>query len=78
MKCSQKPFPAIAKSNNEAGDSSVKGIMDHYYLVQGTWHGHHAARVQQSTGVKEILTACCILRARQNSCHLTQIKCEKY
>jgi len=70
-------FPAV-ESNGEAGDSSVKGIMDHYYLVQGTWHGHHAARVQQSTGVKEILTACCILRAKQNSCHLTQIKCEKY
>ena len=45
---------AIVESNSEAGDSSVKGIMDHYCLVQGTWHGHHAARVQQSTGVKGI------------------------
>ena len=53
-------FPAIVKSNGEAGDSSVKGIMDYYCLVQGTWHGHHAARVQQSTRVKGILTACCV------------------
>ena len=30
---------AIVESNSEAGDSSVKGIMDHYCLVQGTWHG---------------------------------------
>ena len=46
-------FPAIAESNGRAGDSSVKGIMDHYCLIQGTWHGHHTARSQlQSTGVK--------------------------
>ena len=38
-------FPAIVESKGEAGDSSVKGIMDHYCLVQGTWHGHHAAWV---------------------------------
>ena len=48
-------FPAIIESNGEAGDSSVKGIMDHYCLVQDTWHGHHTARVQQTTGVKGIL-----------------------
>ena len=30
--------PAITERNSEAGDSSVKGIMDHYCLVQGTWH----------------------------------------
>ena len=36
-------FPAIVESNGEAGDSSVNGIMDHYCLAQGTWHGHHAA-----------------------------------
>ena len=70
--------PAIIESNSEAGDSSVKGIMDHYCLVHGTWHGHHTAQVQQSTGVKEILTACCVLWAKQNSCHLTRIKREKY
>ena len=69
--------PAIVESNSEAGDSSVKGTMDHYCLVQGTWHEHHTARVQQSTGVKGILTACCVLWAKRNSCHLTQIKCEK-
>ena len=82
MKHSQKPktdaFPAIVESNSGAGDSSVKGIMDHYCLVQGTWHGHHTAWVQQSTGVKGILNACCILWAKRNSCHLTRIKCEKY
>ena len=38
--------PATVESNSEAGDSSVKGIMDHCCLVQGTWHGHHAACVQ--------------------------------
>ena len=65
------------ESNGDAGDSSVKGIMDHYCLVQGTWHGHHALRVEQSTGVKGILTACCILWAKGNSCHLTRIKREK-
>ena len=42
-------FPAIVESNSEAWDSSVKGIMDHCCLVQGTWHGHHAAQLQQST-----------------------------
>ena len=57
-------FPVITESNGEAGDSSVKGIMDHYCLVQGTWHGHHAAWVQKSTGVKGILTACCVLWAK--------------
>ena len=41
------------------------GIMDHYCLVQGTWHGHHAAQVQQSTGVKGILTACYVLWAKE-------------
>ena len=71
-------FPAITESNGEAGDSSVKGIMDHYCLVQGTWHAHYAACVQQSTRVKGILTACCVLWAKGNSCHLTQIKSEKY
>ena len=71
-------FPAIVESNGEAGDSSVKGTMDHYCLVQGTWHGHHAAWVQWSTRVEGILTACCVLRAKRNSCHLTRIKCEKY
>ena len=71
-------FPAIVESNGEAGDSSVKGNMDHYCLFQGTWHGHHTAWVQQSTGVKGILTACCVLWAKQNSCHLTRIKHEKY
>ena len=70
--------PAIVESNTEAGDSSVKGIMDHCCLVEGTWHGHHDARVQQSTVVKGILTACCVLWAKQNLCHLTPIKCEKY
>ena len=69
---------AIVESNSEAGDSSVKGIMDHYSLIQGTWHGHHAAWVQQSTRIMGILNACCVLRAKQNSCHLTQIKREKY
>ena len=38
-------FPAIVESHSEAGDWSVKGIMDHYCLVQGTWHGHHTAWV---------------------------------
>ena len=71
-------FPAIVESNGEAEDSSVKGIMDHYCLVQGTWHGHHAARVLQSTRVKGILTAYCVLWAKWNSCHLTRIKREKY
>jgi len=71
-------FPAIVESNSEAGDSSVKGIMDHYCLVQGTWHGHHTAWVQQSTRVKGILTACYVLWAKRNACHLTRIKCEKY
>ena len=71
--------PAIVESNGEAGDWSVKGIMGHYCLVQGTWHGHHTAQVQQqSTRVKGILTACYILWAKRNSCHLTRIKCEKY
>ena len=70
-------FPAIVESNGEAGDSSVNRIMDHYCLVQGTWHGHHAAWVQQSTGVKGILTSCCVLWAKRNSCHLTRIKREK-
>ena len=73
-----RPFPAVIESNGEAGDSSVKGIMDHYCLVQGTWHGLHASRVQQSTGVKGILTACYVLWAKWNSCHLTRIKHEKY
>ena len=71
-------FLAIIESNSEAGDLSVKGIMDHYCLVQGTWHRHHVAQVQQSIGIEGILTACCILWAKQNSCHLTQIKREKY
>ena len=44
-------FPAITESNGEAGDSSVKGIMYHYCLVQGAWHWHHATRGQQSTRV---------------------------
>ena len=71
-------FPAIVESNGETGDSSVKGIMDYYCLVHGTWHGHHAAQVQQqSTGVKGILTACCVLWVKRNSCHLTRIKHEK-
>ena len=56
----------------------MKGIMDHYCLVQGTWHGHHAAQLQQSTAVKGILTACCVLWAKQNLCHITRIKREKY
>ena len=30
--------PAIVESNSEARDSSVKEIMDHYCLVQSTWH----------------------------------------
>ena len=54
-------FPAIVWSNSEAGDSSVKGIMDHYCLVEAKWHGHHAAWLQQYTRVKAILTACCVL-----------------
>ena len=29
--------PAIVEINSEAGDASVKGIMDHWCLVQGTW-----------------------------------------
>ena len=71
--------PAIVESNSEAGDSSVKGIMDHYCLVQGTWHGHQAARVQQSTEVNGILIAsCCVLWAKSNSCHLTRINREKF
>ena len=37
--------PAIVESDSEAGDSSVMGIVDHYCLVQGTWHRHHAALV---------------------------------
>ena len=53
------------KIDGEARDWSVMGIMDHYCLVQGTWHGHHAARVQQSTGVKGILTACYVLWAKE-------------
>ena len=31
--------PAIVESNSEAGESSVKEIMDHCCLVQGPWHG---------------------------------------
>ena len=71
-------FPAIVESNSEAGGSAMKGIVDHCCLVQGTWQGHHAAQVQQSSGVKGILTACCVLWAKRNSCHLTRIKHEKY
>ena len=78
-KCSQNlRQTAIVESNSEAGDLFVNGIMDHYCLVQGRWCRHHAARVQQSTRVKGILTACCVVWAKWNSCHLTWIKCEKY
>ena len=70
--------PAIDESNSEAGGSSMKGIMDHCCLVQGRWRRHHDAQVQQSTRVKGILTACCVLWAKRNSCHLTRIKREKY
>ena len=47
--------PAITERNSEAGDSSVKGIMDHYCLVQGTWHG---AAVNWSQGNSD-----CMLRS---------------
>ena len=77
MKRSQNPKETF-ESNGEAGDSSVMGIMDYYCLVHGTWHGLHAAQVQQSTGVKGIPTACCVLWAKRNSRHLTRIKREKY
>ena len=48
---------------------------DHGPLLPGPGH---ISWVQQSTGVEGILTACCVLWAKQNSCHLTRIKREKY
>ena len=63
MKCSQNLsqmhfWPSLKATVKH---SSVKGIMDHHCLFQGTWHGHHIAQVQQSIGIEGILTACCIL-----------------
>ena len=62
--------PAITERNSEAGDSSVKGIMDHYCLVQGTWHGCSSQLESREFWLHAEFFG--------NLCHLTWIKRENY